>query len=399
MDLGQLPKNLPYPDEAMLEHTQKAHDWIQGVIAQAGGAIPFEQFMQLALYAPGLGYYSAGARKFGASGDFVTAPEISSVFSRCLAVNCQQVLKAVEGGSILEIGADSGAMAKDILQALEQQGCLPERYFILEVSADLKARQQECLNAALPHLMDRVQWLDQLPDSGFRGVVVGNAVVDAMPVHLFRIEDEERVSEVYVECKADTFAYCYREISDGALFDHIRELKISLGSDTLYPGYVSEVNLQSRAWMKSLGAMLDRGVILLVDYGFPRHEYYHHDRSMGTLMCHYRHHSHDNPLLLAGLQDITAHVDFSYLAKSAETAGLGLLGYTSQANFLLSSGLDAIVAESDPDDVKQHITLVQQVKKLVMPNEMGELLKAIAWAKNYDGGLPGFSQHDLSNRL
>ena len=399
MDLTKLPKNLPLPDEAMLAHSQRVSAYLQNVIDQAGGGIPFEQFMQLALYAPGLGYYSAGARKFGEAGDFVTAPEISPLFSHCLALNIQQVLNTIEGASILEIGAGSGAMACDILHILEQQGTLPEYYYILELSADLKARQQACIEASLPHLMEKIQWLEQLPESGFRGVVVGNEVVDAMPVHLFRMEQAQRISEVYVEWQNDVFAYSYREINNGVLFEAIEELKENLDPDTLYPGYVSEVNLQSRAWMKSLASMLERGVLLLIDYGFPSREYYHHDRSMGTLMCHYRHHSHENPLLLVGLQDITAHVDFSSLAASAQNAGMDLIGYTSQANFLLASGLDNVVAQSDPNDIKRHLALVQQVKKLVMPNEMGELFKAIGWAKNYSGNLLGFSQQNMCDRL
>lgn len=399
MDLTQLPKNLPAPDADMLAHSQQLTVHIRQCMAQAGGEIPFEQFMHLALYAPGLGYYSAGARKFGESGDFITAPEISSVFSQCLASNCKAVLDGLGGGCILEIGAGSGAMARDILLSLEEQNSLPDQYFILEVSADLRARQRDLIEVTAPHLLDRVDWLDSLPVSGFQGIVLGNEVVDAMPVHLFRMEDAQTVSEAYVTWQGDGFAYRYHPKNEGPLFDYVMALKQSLPEDTLYSGYVSEVNLQSRAWMQSLANMLERGAVLLLDYGFPQQEFYHHDRSMGTLMCHYRHHSHDNPLILPGLQDITAHVDFSALAAFGHNAGLNLAGYTTQSHFLLASGLDAVVATSDMSDMRRHMELVQQVKKLVMPNEMGELFKAIAWVKQYDGILPGFAQHDLSERL
>jgi len=401
IDTSKLPKNLPLPDEEMSAHSLQLSQFIRDVIDKSAGAIPFEQFMHLVLYSPGLGYYSAGSRKFGAEGDFVTAPEISAIFSQCLARNCQQVLAQLAPADILEVGAGTGVMARDILAYLESQQCLPEHYFILEVSADLRARQRESIAVSLPHLLDRVVWLDALPQDGFRGVVVGNEVIDAMPVHLFRLEEEARVMELYVEWRDEEngFAFCDREIVQGELFDSIVRLKENLAADTLYPGYLSEVNLQCQAWLKSIANMISEGVLLLVDYGFPAHEYYHPDRKEGTLMCHYRHHSHDNPLLLLGLQDITAHVDFSALASGGRLSGLDLKGYTSQAQFLLSSGLDNLVAQSDPNDIRRHMALVQEVKKLVMPNEMGELFKVIAMSKNFSDELMGFAQFDLSDRL
>lgn len=399
IDLTKLPKNLPVPDAAMQAHSAAVAAMLCDEIERAGGAISFAHFMHLALYAPGLGYYSAGSRKFGEAGDFVTAPEISSLFSQCVARNCQQVLHDLAGGDILELGAGSGAMACDILRYLDEQGSLPQRYLILEVSADLRERQQAYLRAQLPQLFERIIWLDALPQATLRGVIIGNEVVDAMPVHLFRIHEQGQIAECDVAWRNGEFVFCERTITQGALYEHVLALKESLPSDTLYPGYLSEVNLFSQTWLQSLAGALQQGAILLIDYGFPRHEYYHPDRSMGTLMCHYRHHSHDNPLILLGLQDITAHVDFSCLAQAGGEEGLQLLGYTTQAQFLLASGLDALMAQSDPQDVRRHIALTQQVKKLVMPNEMGELFKAIAFGKGYEVRLPGFSQYDLSSRL
>ena len=246
--------------------------------------------------------------------------------------------------------------------------------------------------------MERVVWLDELP-KGFRGVVLGNEVLDAMPVHLFRFQSDESIAELCVEWDGKEFAFCDRELTEGELFEHVVRLKKGLGAETLYPGYVSEVNLQSQAWVQSIADALESGVVLLADYGFPQHEYYHPDRAMGTLMCHYRHHSHGDPLILPGLQDITAHVDFTAVALSGQAAGLQLMGYTTQAHFLLSSGLDDMVAQSDPHDAKKHLEITQQVKKLVMPNEMGELFKVIAMAKQYSGDMIGFAKHDMSDRL
>ncbi len=399
VDVSRLPKNLPLPDEEMCAHSERLRQAICNEIAQAGGSISFERFMHWVLYAPGLGYYSAGSRKFGEEGDFITAPEVSPLFSQCLARNCQQVINQLGSVDVLEIGAGTGAMARDMLAYLDSENSLPVHYYILEVSADLRARQRECIAESLPHLIDRVEWLDVLPEAGFRGVILGNEVIDAMPVHLFRIADEAKMMVFHVEWRDGDFAFCEREMGSGDLLNHIVALKKKLGADTLYPGYVSEVNLQSQAWLQSVATTLREGVILLVDYGFPAHEYYHPDRNHGTLMCHYRHHSHADPLLLPGLQDITAHVDFSALASCAQSAGLTLLGYTSQAQFLLSSGLDNMVGQSDPNDIRRHMELVQQVKKLVMPNEMGELFKVIAFAKNFADELMGFSQFDLRERL
>lgn len=355
---------------------------------QTSGPMTFARYMELALYAPGLGYYSAGAQKFGASGDFVTAPEISPLFSHCLAKQCQQVLDLLGTGNILELGAGSGIMAADILLELEQLNCLPQYYYILELSADLKQRQQQLLQQKVPQLFNRIIWLDSLDNLKLRGIILANEVLDAMPVHKFKIENG--IQEFYVNYNNNELIWKLSTPSQ-LLKEYIKNLGIELAN-----GYESEINLILSAWIKTLSGVLQRGVIFCIDYGFPRQEYYHPDRGMGTLMCHYQHRAHDNPLTLVGLQDITAHVDFTAVARAAEDADLDVSGYTTQANFLLSCGITDIAPTMD---TIQQFNLSQQLKKLLLPSEMGELFKVIALARNLDIPLLGFNLYDMRNKL
>ncbi len=398
LDFSSLPPSLPIPSDDLQAHSQRLVSRIREDIDANGGLVTFAHYMQLALYAPGLGYYSAGSRKFGVGGDFVTAPEISPLFSICLARNCAQVLNQVTDGNILELGAGSGVMACDVLLELEASRCLPRKYLILEVSADLRARQGALVKERIPHLAERVEWLDRLPESGFCGVVLGNEVLDAMPVHRFCIS-QAGLKESNVGWQDDHFFFNDTPLPNGPIAARIEAIKTELGDDTLYPGYCSEVNLAAEAWLTGLAHGLERGAIILVDYGFPRREYYHRDRKSGTIMCHYRHRSHPDPLILPGLQDITAHVEFTAVAEAGHSAGLSILGYTTQAYFLLASGLDALLARSDPNEVKRHLEITQQVKKLTLPNEMGELFKVIALGKGLDAPLMGFSLFDQRGRL
>ncbi len=383
---------LPPPSAEALAHSERLAAQIREVIAAAGGRLGFDRFMELALYAPGLGYYSAGSRKFGEDGDFVTAPELSSLFSRCLARQCHEILSGLKGGDILEFGAGSGVMAADILAELEQLQCLPERYFILELSAELRARQQETIGQQVSHLVERVVWLDNLPPVGFRGVVLANEVLDAMPVHRFRIQ-AGKPRELYVVLEGDGFALSEEEPGEelAAALARLPQLEFA-------DGYESEINLRAEDWVHSLGDFLEQGVVLLIDYGFPRREYYHPQRSRGTLMCHYRHRAHDNALLLPGLQDITAHVDFTAVAEAALEAGLSVRGYTSQANFLLANGLTELLNEAQ-GDVRQQLSQAAQVKRLTMPGEMGELFKVMALTRGWDRPLQGFALRDERGRL
>lgn len=365
-------------------------------IAARGEPIPFAEYMELVLYAPGLGYYAGGLRKFGAEGDFVTAPEIAPLFSRCLARQCAEVLAELGGGEILEFGAGSGAMAAAILTELRQLGRTPRRYSILEVSGELRARQRETLAAAAPGELERVQWLDRLPEAPLRGVVLANEVLDAMPVERFRIAPDG-VRELRVDREGERLIWAEGP-AGRRLAVTVERLQRDL-PEPLAPGYSSEVNPALEPWLAGVADVLDAGVVLLIDYGHPRREYYHPERATGTLMCHYRHRAHPDPLILPGLQDITAHVDFTAVAQAGADAGLQLAGYTTQAHFLLGAGLATLLADSDPTDVRRHLALTQQVKTLTLPGEMGERFKALAFTRGFDAPLAGFALRDLRDRL
>ena len=387
---------LPVPDEDSLRHSQRLAGLIRDEIERQGGRITFARYMELALYSPGLGYYSAGLNKFGAAGDFVTAPEISPLFARCVARQCRQVLQALGGGDILEFGAGSGVMAADLLAELEALNSLPQQYFIMEISAELRERQRATLLQRIPHLSGRVIWLDELPKQKLRGVVFANEVLDAMPVHCFQLNAEE-ASELYVACEDDTFVWRAGPLSDPALAECIAEIRAA--SRDLEPGYISEINLAGPAWVQAVAAAIESGMLLLIDYGYPRHELYHPERASGTLLCHYRHRAHDDPFLYPGLQDITAHVDFTALAEAGHTAGLQIAGYTTQGNFLLGCGLTDLAAGVPADEVRQRVQLAEQIKRLTLPGEMGETFKALAMTRNCSNPLLGFKLRDLRDRL
>ena len=376
---------LPAPASEAQQHSEKTSALIRQEIEAAAGWIPFSRYMELALYAPGLGYYSAGMHKFGAAGDFVTAPEISALFGRCLARQARQIVE-LSGGDMLEIGAGSGRLAFDLLAELERIGQLPRRYFILELSADLRQRQQELLAP----FAARVEWLDTLPAS-FSGFVFGNEVLDAMPVHLVAWR-EDGIYERGVAWENGALRWSERKLAAGELFDAAS----SLG---LPPGYVSEINLAARGFIATLAGMLNKGVILMLDYGFGQSEYYHPQRSTGTLMCHYRHHAHDDPFYLPGLQDITAHVDFSAIAAAGIGHGLDLMGYTSQAHFLLNCGITDLLAQTPAEKASAYLPLAAQAQKLLNPAEMGELFKVIALGKSIDTLPLGLARGDKSHLL
>jgi SAM-dependent MidA family methyltransferase len=381
---------LPEPEDIARHRTLVAR--IRDEISAGGGAIPFTRFMELALYAPALGYYSAPKPKFGEDGDFVTAPELTPLFGRCVANQVAQVLQAIDGGDVLEAGAGTGALAADVLRALETVNALPTRYLILEVSAALRALQHDTLQRRAPHLLSRVHWLDTLPEPGFRGVVLGNELLDAMPVARFCVNDES-VAEQHVtyEAKGDGAHFTWATRPAGAALA-ARAAALDLPS-----GYCSEMASHADAWVRSLAVRLAQGAILLLDYGFPRAEFYHPQRAQGTLMCHYRHRTHADPLILAGLQDITAHVDFTAIAEAAHAAGLDVLGYTSQAAFLIGCGLTELAME--PMETRAHLERSQAINKLTGPHEMGELFKVIAFGRGLHGPLRGFVIQDRRSRL
>jgi SAM-dependent MidA family methyltransferase len=376
-------------------HSERVAGRIRAEIAAAGGWISFSRYMELALYEPGLGYYSAGTHKFGAAGDFVTAPELAPVFSRCLAAQCAEVLDVLGGGDVLELGGGSGAMAADMLAELDVLGALPRRYLILEVSADLRERQRRKVSEAVPHLAGRVQWLDRLPGP-LTGVVVANELLDALPVERFTVRGQE-VAALGVAWGAGGFEWAEAPPAAG-LREAVRRIRRSIDSE--WPaGFCSEVNARLAPWLAAAGASLERGVMLFVDYGLPRREYYAPERSAGTLLCHFRHRFNDDPFARPGLQDITAWVDFTAVAEAAEGAGLGVAGYATQAHFLLGTDLARHVQDVAGPGLAQRVGLSRQAMVLTLPGEMGERFKVMALARGYDSPLRGFAVRDLRHTL
>jgi SAM-dependent MidA family methyltransferase len=332
------PLELPplSPDESA--HSARVAAAIGDAIREAGGWVPFSTFMRLALYAPGLGYYSAGARKFGPAGDFVTAPELTPLFARCLAVQVAEVLERCGGGDVLEVGAGSGALAADLLAALAERGALPSRYRILEVSGELRERQRATLSARVPDHAARVEWLDGPPQAPWRGVLIGNEVLDALPVERFRVTRQGFEAVGVVAAATGGFAFEPRP-ADARLAARLEEIAGSL-PEPLPPGFESEACLMLPAWIEALAAGLSQGVMLFVDYGLPRAQYYHPSRDGGTLCGFFRHRRVEDVLARPGLQDITAWVDFTAVAEAAAAAGLEVAGFATQAHFLLATGLE-----------------------------------------------------------
>lgn len=347
------------------------------------GPIPFSAFMHDALYAPNIGYYSSGTQIFGQAGDFITAPELTPLFGQTLAQQCQQILVDLEHPVLFEFGAGSGRLCIDILKALQAQQTLPDEYMILEVSAHLKARQQALIAQEIPELLNRVQWLTQWPDKPFNGVVMANEVLDAMPVHRF-LQTKQGLMESYVDLTAsDQLEELFQPCVNEQLKAYVEAV---LPKD--YMPYLSEANLCLDDWFQQCFDMLNRGVVLIIDYGFPRHEYYHPDRNQGTLMCHYQHLAHTDCLAHPGEQDITAHVDFTHVADAADKAGFHVAGYTNQAAFLLGNGVLELLKNN------QNVHDLNQVKQLIQPSEMGELFKVIALTKQFSEPLRGFQMND-----
>jgi SAM-dependent MidA family methyltransferase len=380
-------------------HSERVAEHIRAFMRERGGVIGFDAWMRLALYAPGLGYYSAGATKLGSSGDFVTAPEISSLFSRCLARQCADILRDT-GGDILELGAGSGRMAADVLTELAVLETLPERYLILEVSADLAERQRARLAQLPRELASRVQWLDRWPEKNMRGVVLANEVLDAMPVERFVLRARPGgidVRALGVGLAGDGFEW--RETSPSAELLHAVADIVEALPAPLPDGYVSEVCLAFQPWMAGLAGQLEQGVALLIDYGLPRAHLYHPDRTTGTLRCHFRHRAHSDPFINVGLQDITAWVDFTRVAEAADSVGLEVLGFASQAAFLIGAGMESLLStemQVAGDDARAQATLAGEARRLMLPGEMGEIFKVIALGRGYESPLAGFSTQLLS---
>lgn len=388
-------RQLPLPEAAAIQHSEKLIQYIKTAIQAKHGKISFAEYMDLILYAPNLGYYQAGVNKIGKSGDFITAPEISPLFSQCIANQCRQILAELDSPIILELGAGNGTMASEILIYLEQNNCLPDEYQILELSAELKDKQTQTIQAKCPELANRVTWLNKLPATPINGVILANEVMDAMPVNIFELQDDA-VYERYVTWENNKFAWQLAASEDEIFLKQVNSIKNNYLTN-ISGCYFSEINLRLQPWIAELNSCLERGAILLIDYGYPNQEYYHPARSQGTLMCHYRHNSHPDPFVYPGLQDLTAHVDFSQVANAMDGVGLNLAGFTNQASFLLNCGLlDLLSNNLNPADQYE---INQQIKYLTLPSEMGEIIKVIAGSKNLDFALCGFQQFDQRHRL
>jgi SAM-dependent MidA family methyltransferase len=374
---------LPEPTPDARAHSDRVAEYVCSEIAASGGWISFARYMELALYAPGLGYYSAGAKKLGRAGDFMTAPEISALYGQTLA---RQLMQIMEAGfdEILEVGAGSGALAATLLEELERSGRAPRNYLILELSADLRERSRDTLAARVPHLLERVAWLNRLPPA-FCGVVLGNEVLDAMPANVVRVQGG-KVEEGGVGARNGRLDWSWR-LAAGELHEAARALKLP-------EGFRTEIQLAMRGFVRSLADVLEKGAALFVDYGFPQNEYYHAQRRAGTLMCHYRHHAHADPFFLPGLQDITSHVDFSAVATAAREGGFQVAGYTSQAQFLANCGITEVMSRTPAEDQAKFLPLANQANRLMSPAEMGELFKVIALARGFAPPLTGFREGD-----
>lgn len=387
---------LPVPDQHALIQSEKLINRIKESIHMQGGSISFDEYMKLALYEPGLGYYSAGSYKFGAEGDFVTAPELSPIFSQCLANQCEQILNDLGAGTILELGAGTGAMARDILLELEKQNSLPEQYMILEISADLKQRQQYNLKETIPHLFDRMVWLDTLPEKGITGVILANEVLDSLPVKRFK-KTSTGFKEMKVGLGDNQFVWV-DSYAEGELLKNIEGLENKLS--ILFPdNYISEINTQLVQWLNGLKKVLNKGVMIFIDYGYSAPEYYHPERMDGSLLCHYRHRVHADPFYNIGLQDITCSANFSAVAECADSIGFHVNGYTNQTYFLFGCGLEKLLANMDELGIKEQTQIAQQVRILTMPEEMGERFKVMALTTEYDNNLKGFALMDQRVRL
>lgn len=356
--------------------------------------------MELALYTPGLGYYTSGLPKIGAEGDFITAPEISPLFARCLARQASQILNELEQPNVIEFGAGKGTLAKDFLLALESAEQPLETYYIIELSADLKQKQAETLASLPQSLQQKVVWLDQLPQTPIPAVIIANEVLDAMPVEKLRLEAEQTLRGfVDYNDEKQSFEWDYHTISESDLQVTCNQILKQIGTPSPH-GYETEVNSNIHPWLQSIADFLQQGALLLIDYGYTRQEYYQPARKMGTLRCNYQHRAHSDPFFYPGLQDITAHVDFTQVAEAGFDVGFKIAGFTTQAHFLMSSGILEMSSElSDQKDMISSLKMAQQIKTLTLPNEMGENFKVIALTKEVDLPLMGFQLRDLRHQL
>lgn len=382
---------LPEPAADAQAASRELSACIAACIRAAGGWLAFADYMEMALHLPGLGYYAGGSHKFGKEGDFITAPELTPLFGQALARQVAQVLGAVAPEpTLLEVGAGTGRLAADLLLELEALDTLPACYEILELSGELRARQRQTIETAVPHLAARVVWRDELPER-FSGCVIANELLDALPTHVVAWR-ESGLMERGVALTDTGFGWAEERPAQGALAEAMAALPVEAP-------FASEIGLAARAWVAEWGRRLEQGALLLIDYGLPRHELYHPLRSHGTLRCHYRQRLHEDPFWWPGLSDITTHVDFTAVAEAGFDAGLDVLGYTNQAGFLINCGIGELLAARQETGGEQALRAASAVQMLLAPREMGELFKAIALGKGIAAPLLGFARGDRSHTL
>lgn len=397
MNIAQMPPDgLPEPDAQSCARSARLSDHIRSEIESGAGRLSFARYMDLALNAPGLGYYRAADRQIGRQGDFVTAPELSPLFARCLACQVGQILAHLDGGEVFEAGAGSGALCADLLNALVHFDSVPARYLILEPSSALRARQRETIELKAPDQISRVTWVDDLPAHGFTGVMLANELLDAIPVQRFR-KSANQVLEAFVCNRGAGFGWIYGAPEDDDIISTVAGIEAELGQP-FTEGYTSELGGAREAWVSTAAERLCRGALLLLDYGHTLSEYYHPQRCDGTLACFYRHRVHADPFFWPGLQDISVHVEFSGLCRAARASGLEVAGFTSQAEFLIATGILDACEEHDPGS-REFVRLSDQIKRLTLPGEMGQLVKALALTREVDCPLIGFSGRNYRDRL
>ncbi len=406
--MNQIPPSLPKPNAWQQEKELALQGLINDKIAQSDGFLPFDAFMRALLYTPHLGYYSGQSTVFGAQGDFVTAPQMSPLFAACVASQCRHWLEALapDQRCVTEFGAGDGTLAAQLLNHLGQDIL---SYCIVELSGDLQLRQREAIKRLAPEHLPKVQWLSQLPMK-ITGIVLGNELLDAMPVSLFELDSQGehvQVLERGVSLNNQQLVWAHRlashEFESKVLNTLANSLQDNANVASAYPhGYRSELAIEASAWVSTIASRISRGVLLLIDYGFAASEFYLPQRASGTLMCHYRHHTHENPLVLLGLQDVTAHVDFSAVAQAGIQQCLTLLGYTTQARFLMHNQIGELASEriAQCQSVQERIAVTQGFQQLMSEAHMGELFKVIALARSSEPSqFAGIDSNERSNRL
>lgn len=397
MNIAQMtPVDLPEPDAESCLRSVRLAERVRSEIESRGGRLSFKRYMDLVLNAPGLGYYRAPGLQFGRGGDFITAPELSPLFAACIARQLDQILDGLDGGEVFEAGAGSGTLCAGLLNALAERESLPVRYLILEPSAALRELQRKTVERDAPEHVSRVTWVDDLPATGFTGVMLANELLDAIPAPRFR-KSAGGVQEAFVCVRNGSFGWSYAAPEDDEMTESVAAVEILLGG-RLADGYISELGSTREAWIRSAAERLRRGVLLLLDYGYTLSEYYHPQRRDGTLACYYRHRVHSDPFLWPGLQDLSVHVEFSGLCRAARSAGLDVAGFTTQAEFLIATGLIEALSEHDPGS-PDYLRVAGEIKRLTLPGEMGQLVKVLALTRGADFPLMGFSGRDYSDRL